>query len=291
MRRVRGLIHACVLVALLLGTATAAAQPASDAPSAEEAKLSDARAALEQRRYPVARDLAAPLRKSTAAATRAEALEIVAIASLSAGRTAEGEEALRELYALQPGFELVDTSLPEEVQRAFQAEASRPHPRNVSLRMATPRASTPSVEITTDRPVEAVRLACRVEAGLAFAPLPTTGSGTSFRAELKSARPHACFAVALDGDGLLVGRQGTRARPIDVRPPARAVTAAGGSEPLAATTPPADSRPLTERWWFWTALGAVAVVGTVTIIVAVAASGDDGPSEKVDTTRPTLFRF
>jgi hypothetical protein len=278
-----------------LSPAAAAAQSAGDAAvSAEDATLAEARAALEQRRFAVALEKAGPLRRSTNRPARAEALEIFAVAAIASGKKDDGEQALRELYKLQPAFELGDPSLPEPVRRAFEAEAARPNPDRVALRVTTPATGAPAVEVTADRPVSTVRLACRVEAGLAFAPLATTGGGAVHRGELRSARPHACIALALDADGLVVGRQGSRAHPVELHPASRGAASAasdrGSEQPrgaAAASTGPA----LTERWWFWTALGTVVVAGTITVVVAVAASSDGPPSEQVGTNRPTLFAF
>jgi tetratricopeptide (TPR) repeat protein len=55
-------------------------------------------------------------------------------------------------------------------------------------------------------------------------------------------------------------------------PPPDKAAEAGQTEPAPPALPaPADTghRPIYKKWWFWTAIGAVAVVG----VVAVAASG------------------
>ena len=59
------------------------------------------------------------------------------------------------------------------------------------------------------------------------------------------------------------------APPPAAAPPALAAEANGTAAPLAPTE---QDRPIFERWWFWTALGAFAV----TAVVIVAASS--GPS-------------
>jgi hypothetical protein len=222
---------------------------------------------------------------------RADALEIVGMASLMLGRTGPGKQAVAELYDLEPGFELRDTSLPESVTSVFQAAEAAPHTRKVSLKLEPASASPTSFDLMAAGSVSEVRIACRVVGGKAFVPLPTTRSADAFRFQLAASRPHTCFALAMDSDGLLVGRLGSRAQPIDVTPrtAASSPSSAGGIAPAPARAPDV---PITSRWWFWTAIGTVVAAGAVTLVV-VAASGKSGdtPSEQTGKKAGTLFAF
>jgi len=79
--------------------------------------------------------------------------------------------------------------------------------------------------------------------------------------------------------------------PVDPLPPAGTAppplgsgTPAVASDPYAASAgttgawdapPPPPPAPIYDQWWFWTGIGALAVIG---VVVAVAASGDKTPS-------------
>ena len=69
------------------------------------------------------------------------------------------------------------------------------------------------------------------------------------------------------------------APPVDALPPP-------ASTPLSAPAiaPPAEDRPITEKWWFWTALVATAAAVTGATVIAVRATQhDDLPDDPIAT--------
>ncbi|HKU44873.1 MAG TPA: tetratricopeptide repeat protein [Polyangiales bacterium] len=78
------------------------------------------------------------------------------------------------------------------------------------------------------------------------------------------------------------GMQTTRAELVLVP---LAEVAAPAPAPAPAPVPASTERPLTERWWFWTALGVI--VTGVTVSVLVVASSDHGAAN-AGTTGVTL---
>jgi hypothetical protein len=48
-----------------------------------------------------------------------------------------------------------------------------------------------------------------------------------------------------------------------------------GATGAVLDAPPPPNEPIYEKWWFWTGIGALAVVG---VVVAVSVSGQDTPS-------------
>jgi len=60
---------------------------------------------------------------------------------------------------------------------------------------------------------------------------------------------------------------------------------AQGTQPIAVNAPLVKDPPLTSRWWFWTAIGAVVVGGVVGLVVALdgsAASSDPATTGGLD---------
>jgi hypothetical protein len=267
---------------------TAVAAPAraqSAAPPAQETAVADARTALEERRYKDALALVSSLRTAREARWRADALEISAIAQLMSGQSAAGQKTVEELFALEPGFVLNDPSLPSSVTSVFQAESARPHPRQVTLRIA-PAPVSRTLEVATSGNVADVRIACRERGAKAFVPVAATREGAAFRVRLSSTQRHDCFALALDADDLPVGRLGSRTEPIEVIPPAPppALARTAATEPQTRA-PGRPSTPLTGRWWFWAAIGVVTVVGVTSVVVAAAAGKSAGADENVTSTQ------
>jgi len=285
--RMRPMSQRSIRVAVLSACMTVALRvPAQDK---TEATLADARTALDDKRYAEAIRMVDPLRRAGPPSVRADALEITAVAALLLGKTEDGKHAVHELYDLEPAFELRDSSLPASVTGAFQAAEAEPHARRVNLRLEPAPPAPTAFDLSASGSVSEVRIACRVTGGKAFVPLTTARTSDTFRFQLPASRPHTCFALALDADGLLIGRLGSRAEPVEVLP--RAPAAAPSARAPAPTAPAEPSAPLTSRWWFWTVLGTVALAGAVTI-VAVAASGkSDAPGEQVGHKQGTILAW
>ncbi|HET6147890.1 MAG TPA: hypothetical protein VFH68_10190 [Polyangia bacterium] len=62
--------------------------------------------------------------------------------------------------------------------------------------------------------------------------------------------------------------------PPDGRPPGDPSSTAPGASATGATSSArdADARPITHRWWFWTAIGVLAVTGVIAAVVAGGAN-------------------
>lgn len=246
--------------------------------------LAEARAALEEQRYGEAlgRARAALAAPSVSARERAAALEITAVVYLIEGRPAEARAPLFELYSLAPAFQLEDPSLPPRVTEAFEAEAKLRRARAVEVSLGRPgrvRAGS-AVEIVAGGETASVKLECRRALSGPFAPVPVTTEGDRHRVSVdawargapKAAVASAvryCHAVALDVEGLPIGRLGTKAAPFEVRPaPAIEGPSAPPRGPQAA--------PITSAWWFWASVAGVVVAGATVAIVA-AQPGDPAP--------------
>jgi hypothetical protein len=63
--------------------------------------------------------------------------------------------------------------------------------------------------------------------------------------------------------------------PPRVPTPREAAEAHATAAPTPSVQPTDEQRPIWKKWPFWAAVGGAVVAG---IVIAVAASGDDGPS-------------
>jgi tetratricopeptide (TPR) repeat protein len=63
--------------------------------------------------------------------------------------------------------------------------------------------------------------------------------------------------------------------------PPGAPAAMGSEVGLAARPVGDDHRPLVGRWWFWTAIGALAATGATVAILSSSRGGDEPPSTKL----------
>lgn len=280
-------VLAAPLSALLFVATSARAQSAGEG---AEGKLDEARAALARNDYDKAVRLAT-LPATAPAAQRAEALEIVAVAELSAGRVEPGRKAAAELFELAPGFEPDEVQLPAAAQGVFREEASKPRARRVTLRFETSASDAAySVRLVADRDVAEARVACLGPSGKTFVPQRVpAGPAASFAVRLGSSRTQHCYAIAVGADGALVGRLGSRSRPVDVTATG---PHAGASTAPQEVPPPSPSTPVLKSWWFWTAVGTAVLAGAVTVVVvATAGSSGDKPSETVGTHSGTLLSW
>jgi hypothetical protein len=283
-------------LALILATA---ARPASASDGPEGAELTEhkagpedaireARAAVEGQRYAEALEraraiLAAP---GASARRRAEALEITAIVYLIEGRASEARTPLFELYSLAPAFVLEDPSLPPRVTEAFEAEAKirRARAVDVTLRPAPKPSRELAMELVSGGETASVKLECRRGLSGSYAPVPVTSEGDRHSFQSPFAVSY-CHAVALDVEGLPIGRLGTKAAPFEVRPRA----AAPRSSMSAA---PPDARPITSAWWFWAGLATILAAGATAAIVA-AQPGDPAPpvADVTATAKATVWTW
>ena len=265
-------------------------------PTAYPEALREARKALEELRYEDALGWVRAVPATAPPTLRMQALEVAATVHLVIGRTALAQPLLEELYHLAPGFVLDDPALPPRVTKLFDEEAARPHRRSVRLRLGQHRGDMLGHLVTTRERPHAIRVSCRSGAKAPFVHVrgrwlggrvlpaakmnpgssgPTSARRWFFRLPARSA--FACHAVALDRDGLPLGRLGTARAPLILRP---------GKPP-----PP----PVYKRWYFWTGLSA-AVVGGVVAAVVVSTNDEPVPPTSELTVSATpgslaLFRW
>lgn len=229
-----------------------------------------ARRALEELRYEDALRLSRAVAPDAPGPLRMAAFEIRGIVHLIQGDGALAQPLLAELYANAPAFLLDDPSLPPRVTRMFDEEANRPHaravtpqikPRGDDLRAFTLVAGGETAEVAlfcrTKRDGPPTQVQTRFEAGQADFRLPASGR-------------FYCHALAVDAEGLPLGRLGT--------PDAPAI--------IASRMPPSPlPPPVTEKWWFWTSIGGGVVVAGGAIAAAVLLSQrTDAPAAELDVT-------
>lgn len=190
------------------------------------------------------------------------ALEIRAILLIRAGQAARAQPLLEELYFLAPAYVLTDASVKPQVTKMFEEEAARPHKRSVSLDLQAHGNDLRTFQLAAGGATVRVELACRAGEKAPFLPLQIAMHGHNARFRLPNQGAFACHAVALDRDGLPLGRLGTPTAPTVIR--------------SRTPTPPPAPTPITESWWFWTGLSAIAA-GAVVVAVVVATSSEDPP--------------
>ena len=212
--------------------------------------LQEARRAIEDIRYPRALSLLKSIGDDAPVSVRVEALELTATVHLIAGRAAVAQPLLEELYFLAPAFELNDRSLGPRVTKMFEEEAARPHKRAVSLKLREHGDDERDWVLLAGGATKRVDLACRSGANGSFAPLTAKMVKTDARFRLPNVGTFHCHAIALDGDGLPLGRFGNAERP-----------------QVITTTERGTS--LVESPWFWVGLGGGVVVAVAGIVTAV----------------------
>jgi hypothetical protein len=272
-------LASALCVAALVLPALAHGQERRD--EAASRALARARAAIEAVDYDAAVAAVRPLLASPTASVRVSALELKAVADLLVGRQVEGRQSLEQLYTLSPAFLLHDPTLPPRVTSEFEAAAAKPRPRAVTPVLQPAPGGPTRFEIRAAGATRDVAVACRTSPGEPFVAVPTQASGGAWRFDLPRPSPSACHAVALDEEGVAIGRLGTPMSPFEVRP--RAAPAAA-----AAPAPASEDHPITTRWWFWTGVAAVVVGGAVVTYVATRPSEQTLPRSEV--TISTLSR-
>lgn len=230
--------------------------------------IARARAAIEAVDYDGALSAVRPLLASPKPRVRVNALEVTAIADLLVGRLADGRQALDQLYTLAPGFLFDDPTLPPRVTSEIEAAAARPRPRGVTPILRPVADVALRFELRAAGATRHVAVACRTSPSEPFVAVATSEAAGGWWFDLPRAAPASCHAVALDEDGLAIGRLGTTRSPFDVRP--HAVAAATSSAPAGAAE--AESHPVTTRWWFWTGVAALVVAGATITYVATRPS-------------------
>jgi len=252
---------------------------APKAPAEEHPRLiGEARAAVEELRYADALALLESIGPSDVAAIRAQTLEIAAVVHLIEGRSAKAQPLLEELYFMAPALLLDDPSLPPRVTKMFDEEASRPHKRAVELQLRPWGDDRRAFELTAGGATVRVDLACRGGAAGPLMPVQTTLVAGKARFRLPNLGRYGCHAVAVDRDGLPLGRFGTPAALAIVTsrpPPAR---------PLPA--PPAPA--FYETWWFWTIAGSVVAGGVIATVVGLSDEQEVPDAEVSVELQPDL---
>ncbi len=268
----RSLLAACSLAFALCLASPAAGQGRSTDLVRRGAKLVDAL------RFEDALQVlsAALLRSGQDEARRVRIYELLGYTYLALGREAEAEAAYRALLALRPDYRPPADLSPRfrtfvaKVRERWEAEG-RPGRTlaPVSLRHRSPprarRKAPLTLEVTADDPshrIARVVLAWRAgdELDSTFRRLETQRHEHRFTATIpaEGVRPPFVeyYFEALDAQGLPVAARGDAAAPLRVAVPAP------------------EQGGLLSRWWFWAAVGAVAVGGAITAAVLI----ESGPA-------------
>ena len=224
--------------------------------------LREARQAIEQLRYDDALALVAATGSDAPPNLRVEALEISATVHLISGRAALAQPLLQELYFLAPAFRLNDASLPPRVTKMFSEEAARPHTRAVEMKLDEWGEDPRNYRISAGGASHSVSLACRAGASGAFAPLQSKLIAGHAHFRLPNAGSFECHGVAVDEDGLALGRFGSSNAPHRI-----------------TTRVPGDDESIAEKWWFWTTIGGVVTASIVATVVLTSQEPDIPPTE------------
>ncbi len=284
---------ALILGVVLLSATVRGAEPTqSDRPSSKGkivgptpvneyvATLRKARKARESGAWEQALALVEKIPASASALIYVQALEIAATIHLFENRVSLALPLLRQLYDRAPGFELDDPSLPPKVTRRFEQQAARPHTRLVSPELKPVSSDLRGFDVIAVGDTAAVDVSCRSGTG-PFLPITASYSKGRARFRLPSQERYQCYAVARDADGLPLGRLASPEAPLFLR---------------ARQPPLPDSPPVTDQWWFWTAIGGAVVTAVVVIAVAGTASEPSSPEadltvELQPTNAATIFRW
>lgn len=228
-------------------------------------------------------------------AVKLRALELAALAHLGLGHESDAREAFTRLLTMDPGAELTE---------------QRPSPRVVELFQSVREAladDTPTAGLLTDLDVPSlegasvsararadgehaiVRVVFRVDIGARSSEINAARGGPPWRAEIPVSNRQDLQRLVVVARGFAPS-----GRLSAVSPPARAAGGGGAGTSGGSGTDDGDgdtfgigetptgegerSGGLTGKWWFWGAIGAVVVGGTVTAIV-LASGGDTDPRQ------------
>ncbi len=251
-----------------MAIAVASAPPAASAQGRSADLVQRGSRLLDDLRFEEALEVlsAALLRSGEDPARRARVYELLGYAYLALGREAEAEAAYRALLALRPDYRPTEDLSPrfrrfvEEVRTRWETEG-RPGRMlaPVSLHHRSPpraeRGEPLTLEVALKDPsgrVARVVLAWRPGDALdeTFRRLEATHSEGRFTVTVPAdvVRPPFVeyYFEALDAQGLPVAARGDAAAPLRV------------------TVPGPSQGGLLSKWWFWAAVGAVAVGGAAT---------------------------
>lgn len=227
-------------------------------PECAEAALVDVRAALDSLDPP----------------QRSEALRLSAEVALAGERSNDAHTHLLALLALEPRF--APTGWPAAWLAALAAaRAAAPDRLPPDLKVSLPSEVRPktaiAIEVRADDPSGVARCELIVADETRIALL--SADGLSFRGEIPKAlvrSPELLVRIeAADRGGNL------------------ATWPAQGSQRIAVTAPLVKDPPLTSRWWFWTAIGAVVAGGVVGLLVAL--DGADAAADPGATGNLNIF--
>ncbi|HHH30457.1 MAG TPA: hypothetical protein ENK57_19240 [Polyangiaceae bacterium] len=236
--------------------------------SSPQEVIRQARQAMEELRYDDARRLAQSIGDRAPGLARLAALEIRATLHLIEANRAKAAPILEELFDLAPAFLLEDPALSPKVTRPFDEEAARPHRRAVTLQLRDHGADLRTFALVAGGDTAEVSLVCRAKPDGAPFHVSTTYADSKAVFRLPTQGRVYCYAVALDREGLPLGRLGAPSAPVVIAP----------------RQPPAPSpEPVTTRWWFWTSIaGGLAVTVGVIATVVVVSQGEPPPPAEVD---------
>lgn len=195
-----------------------------------------------------------------------EALRLSAEVALSSEQAIEAHDHLLALLALDPRFAPPAWPGPwlEALARARAAAPDRLPPELTVTVPAEVRPKTNvAIEVRAHDPGGVARCELVLADGTRVPLL--SADGVVFRGELPKARVRAPeLLVHIEASD----RAGNLARWPTV-----------AAHRIAVTAPIVKDPPLTSRWWFWTAIGAVVIGGTIGLVVALdGAAGAAGES-------------
>jgi hypothetical protein len=228
-------------------------------------------------------------------AVRLRALELAALAHLGLGHETDAREAFTRLLTLDPGAELTEQRPSPRVVELFQSVRE-------SLANDTPTAgllidldvpalegASVSARARADGEHAIVRVVFRVDIGARSTEINAARGGPPWRAEIpvsnnEDLRRLVVVARGFAPSGRLSAVSPSARARAGVGPVGPGGTNGGGRDGDTygiGDTPTGEGvrgEGLTGKWWFWGAIGAVVVGGTVTAIV-LASGGEDEPRQ------------
>ncbi len=227
-------------------------------------------------------------------AVKLRALELAALAHRGLGHEAGAREACTRLLTLDPGAELTGQRPSPRVVELFQSvrqSLQDDEPRaGLTTEIDVPSLEGASVSATAraDGENAIVRVVFRADVGGRSTEINAARGGPPWRAEVPVANREDLRRLVVVARGFAPS-----GRLSAVSPPARAGGGAAGGTGTGSEEGDGDGDPygigetpteeggrggLTGKWWFWGAIGAVVVGGTVTAIL-LATSGDEEPRQ------------
>lgn len=218
-------------------------------------------------------------------AVKLRALELAALAHLGLGHESDAREAFTRLLTMDPGAELTEQRPSPRVVELFQSVRSslggEPPTTGLITELDVPSLEGSSVSATAraDGENAIVRVVFRAQIGARNTEINAARGGPPWRAEIPVANDEDLARLIVTARGFAPSGQLSA-----VSPGARARRGGTGDDgddgdTFGITeTPTGDGErggAITGKWWFWGAIGAVVVGGTVTAIVVASGGGDE----------------